>query len=295
LTIEKIASPQPNSAPPRTNTAIINTPVIVPKILGLPNRIMVPPSSTAVRPSRNNDCAIDGCPDASCTARSIPANPEHTAENTQTPKVIDDVGIPASSAAFLFADMANKALPEWGIDKFVVRQFIGSMANPVLNTSESCTTEIARKLSGYCINLNAPAVCTNEKLAKALRDEPIIKAQLSALSSCNKSIFSVSPCTQDTQAIHFKVATLKDIKEYKSKGAVGIVVGRFVNAQGQAVIGNLDARLFGADHDTILSTEGLLVVNGIEKHEATHATLVGRYANRMVLDAILAEALLEDG
>ena len=80
----------------------------------------------------------------------------------------------------------SEYVPDWPIEKLTVRQLIGSIANPLLSTSESCTTEIARRLDAYCINFNAPAVCSNAELADALKQEPIIREQLENLRKCNK-------------------------------------------------------------------------------------------------------------
>ena len=112
----------------------------------------------------------------------------------------------------------SKRLPWWPISNLTVRQLTGSMANPLLPTCESCTTEISRRLSAHCVNLNAPAVCSDAKLASRLRAEPIISEQLERLLDCNKAIYSLSPCSFDTHVVQFKVATRDDISAYVAKG-----------------------------------------------------------------------------
>ncbi len=186
-----------------------------------------------------------------------------------------------------------KLVPSWPIEGLTVSQFIGSMAEPLHATAECSCKTIARQLSGYCINLNAPAVCSSVELADALKDEPTISAQLKTLSRCNKALFSLGPCTTKTQSVSFKVATQNDIDDYTSKGAVGIINGRFIDAQGQPVIGELDRRLISANHDLLKATEGLLVVTGLDNLAATLAALRGNYVDRLVLDIDLAEAILE--
>ncbi len=101
----------------------------------------------------------------------------------------------------------------------------GSLANSLLSTSESCTTEIARRLDAHCITFNAPAVVSSAALATALRAEPIIRDQLEGIRSCNKSVFSLSPCTPDTHVVQFKIATVEEVEDYRRRGAVGIIAG----------------------------------------------------------------------
>ena len=189
----------------------------------------------------------------------------------------------------------SEYVPNWPIEQLTVRQLLGSIANPLLSTSESCTTEIARKLDAYCINFNAPAICSNAKLASALRQEPIIREQLESLRRCNKAIYSLSPCTPDTHVVQFKIATESDIEDYRRKGAVGIIAGRFIDGDGEAVLGDLDRRIIGVDHDLLRSMEGLLVVSGNIKRDATLAALRGGFVDHLVVDSRLATLLVYSG
>lgn len=183
--------------------------------------------------------------------------------------------------------------PHWPMENLTVRQLIGSMANPMLITAESCTTEIARRLSALCINMNAPAVCSNIELANALRNEPIIQEQLSALKNCNKVVFSLSPCAPDTHVVHFKVATRSDIAAYEKQGAVCNLVGRFIDKNGDPVTGELDDRLFSVELADLRKMTGFLVVSGIHKAGATAAALKGGFVSKLVLDAGLANAIID--
>ncbi|MCM2403365.1 sugar-binding transcriptional regulator [Rhizobium sp. S153] len=185
----------------------------------------------------------------------------------------------------------SEYVPHWPIEDLTVRQLLGSIANPLLSTSESCTTEIARRLDAYCINFNAPAVCSSAALATALKAEPIIREQLENLHKCNKSIFSLSPCTPDTHVVQFKIATVEEIDEYRNRGAVGIIAGRFIDEAGQAVLGDLDERIIGADHDLLRKMEGLLVVSGVFKLDAARAALRGGFVDHLVTDTKMAELL----
>lgn len=189
----------------------------------------------------------------------------------------------------------SERVPWWPVEGLVVRQLIGSLANPLLPTCESCTTEIARRLSAQCINLNAPAVCTEAGLAERLRAEPIIAEQLERLRDCNKAIYSLSPCTLDTHVVQFNLATEQDVSDYVAKGAVGIIAGRFIDRDGTPVAGELDRRMIGAELDVLREMEGMMVVCGLEKLDATRAALRGGYVSHLVLDTVLAEALLGDG
>lgn len=187
----------------------------------------------------------------------------------------------------------SERMPYWPIHNLTVRQIIGSMANPLLPTCESCSTEIARRLSATCINLNAPAVCTSSKLTTEIKSEPIIKEQLNNLTTCNKVIYSLSPCTSNTHVVQFKLATTKDIKDYTDKGAVGIIAGRFIDSNGKPVLGELDTRMLGIELTDLRNMNGLLVASGIEKADACLAALRGGFVQNLILDIKLAKLVIQ--
>ncbi|GBR68653.1 sugar-binding transcriptional regulator [Gluconobacter kanchanaburiensis] len=184
-------------------------------------------------------------------------------------------------------------VPYWPIENLTVRQLIGSMANPLLPTSERCSIEIANRVGALCINLNAPAICSSVLLADLLKAEPIVQDQLEMLKQCNKAIYTVSPATPDSHVTHFKIASQRDIENYMERGAAGIIAGRFIDAQGEPVLGEIDTRLIGADHATLRQMDGMLVVSGQHKLAATRAALRGGFAQKLVVDADLAQSLLD--
>lgn len=200
----------------------------------------------------------------------------------------DQLGVSWGQTLSIMSNM----IPFISIPGLVVRQLIGSMANPMIMTAESCTTEIARRLDAKCVNLNAPAVCSNVKLAEALRREPIISQQMERLRDCNRAVYSVSSCKPDTHLIRFKVATREELKAYEKRGAVCNLAGRFLDAGGNAVIGELDDRLFAVQLSDLRRMKGLLVVSGTHKATPAISALRGGYVECLVLDEKLAKAIL---
>lgn len=203
-------------------------------------------------------------------------------------KEYDVVGVSWGQTLALVA----QETPLWPIEGLVVRQLIGSMSNPTIMTAESCTTDIARSLGGRAVNLNAPAVVSRTELASQLREEAIIKRQLENLGSCNKSLFSISLCTPDSHVVAFNVATPGEVEEYARRGAVCNLVGRFLDIEGNQVEGPLDRRVFAAEVEEIRQMEGMMIVAGSKKVDATLAALRGGFAKWLVIDDLLAERVL---
>lgn len=185
------------------------------------------------------------------------------------------------------------AVPHWPIADLNVRQLIGSMSNPALMTAENCTTDIARALDGTCVNLNAPAVVSSSALARQLRAEPIIADQLHQLKACNKSLYSLSLCLPNSHVVQFNVATEEDVQDYAARGAVCNFVGRFLDKSGQQVVGAYDDRVMAAEVEDLRKMAGMLVIAGDVKAQAALAALRGGFVSSLVLDDVLAQAILD--
>ncbi len=190
--------------------------------------------------------------------------------------------------------LVSQLMPLRTVDNVVVRQLIGSLANPIVESAEACTLEIARKLSAQCVNFNAPAICSTATLAQALRREPIVAQQLDDIGRCTKAILSLSPCDLSTHAYKLGVSPKQAIIEYGARGAVGIMLARFMDAQGTPVLGELDDRLIGLPLDALRAIgDVILVVCGMQKVVPTLAAIRGGYVRRLVIDRPSATRLLE--
>ena len=174
-----------------------------------------------------------------------------------------------------------------------VVQLVGSMATPYGFTAEICSARLASKLGATCINLHAPAVLTDAALARRLREEPIIRAQIEALSTCDKALFAAGSCLPSSHIVSSGIATPADLERYVAAGAVGVLCGRFVDAAGQPVAGPLDERMIGIELDRLTGLAmGILVCVGADRVRAMLAVVRGGYATHLVTDTATAERML---
>lgn len=186
-----------------------------------------------------------------------------------------------------------EAMQPTQIPDLVVSQMVGSMSTPYGFTAEICSAHLARKLGASCINLHAPAVLSDDVLARRLREEPIIHNQLSALQLCNKAVFASGTCVQDSHIVGCGVATTEELDWYRAHGAVGVVCGRFIDMSGEEVDGPLKERMIAIDLDYLRRLDiGLLVSSGIDRVIPMLAALNGRYATHLATNVTTAKALL---
>lgn len=187
-------------------------------------------------------------------------------------------------------------LVEWQvIDNLTVLQLVGSMATPHGFTAEACSTRLAQRLGARCLNLHAPAVLSSVGMAQELRAEPIIHAQLEQLETVNKFLFSVGNCDPETYLVESGLATLADVEWHVAQGAVGVLCGRFITAQGQAISGPMSERMIGVPLERLVGLDmGILVASRSDKLAATQAAIQGGYVTHLVLGLSVAQALLAD-
>ncbi len=176
-----------------------------------------------------------------------------------------------------------------------VLQLMGSMATPYGFTAEACSTQLAEQLGARCYNLHAPAILSRAVLAQELREEPIIAAQLERLSSVNKFLFSVGTSAADSHIVSSGLASAADLRFYIDQGAVGVLCGRFIDAQGTPIAGPMEDRMIGVPLSQLVGLEmGLLITPGHDKIAATKAAIAGGYVTHLVTGLTVAEALVKD-
>ncbi|MDF2371434.1 MAG: sugar-binding transcriptional regulator [Rhizobiaceae bacterium] len=179
------------------------------------------------------------------------------------------------------------------IDNMTVVQMVGSMASPYVFAAESCSTNIAHKLGARVANFYAPALLSSTQAAHLLKQEPIIRSQFDLLGRINKALFAVGSCEDNSHVVESGIASLADLEDYKARGAVGVICGRFIDARGEHIVGPLDDRMIGITPDALRGLSvGMLVSNGFDKVAGMHAAMLGGYVTHLVTDAPTAQALL---
>ena len=201
----------------------------------------------------------------------------------------DRLGVAWGRTVYELAEMVEPMQ----VEDLEVLQLVGSMATPYGFTAEACSTRLAQRLGARCLSLHAPAILSRAALAAELRDEPILKAQLDRLETVNKLLFSVGTATSDSHIVLSGLATREDLDWYVQRGAVGVICGRFIDAEGHQLPGPMEDRMIGLPLPRLVGLEmGILVTPGLDKVTATLAAIRGGYVTHLVTGTTVAEALL---
>ncbi len=190
--------------------------------------------------------------------------------------------------------LANN-LTEQHLSNMYVVQVVGSQRSTSDGfSSEECVSLISLKLHAKAANLHAPAALSNKELRDALLSETIIQEQFARIRSCNKILFGVCSIKDNSLVFASGLTNVEESKYYISKGAVGVIAGRFYDADGTWIQGPLDDRLVGITLDEVRQIPTrIAVAGGTDKTAAMLGALRGNYINMLITDEQTALSILE--
>jgi len=175
-----------------------------------------------------------------------------------------------------------------------VLQVSGSMLNDSLSSPEFITSLIANRIGARFLNFHAPAVLSSKDLRDALLQEPPIKRYMERLQSCDLTVFGAGAIAEASQLGDVNLADTDIVEAYRAKGAVAILVGRLIDAQGREIHGPLTDRQIAISLEHLKTApKRLLVASGERKSDALRAVMRGGYATHVVIDHQTALRLVE--
>ncbi|GIX14678.1 MAG: transcriptional regulator [Paracoccaceae bacterium] len=184
-------------------------------------------------------------------------------------------------------------VPRHPIPDLTVVQLLGARPAARGFAAEICTTRIAERLGAHCINLHVPLLLSDRHLAERLRAEPVVAEQLAAVARCNKTVLACGTCEDDAHIVRAGLIDPARLATLRRQGAVGVICGRLIDAQGQPVPTEVEERMIGVTLPQMRGKEmALLVAAGAGRAEATRAAILGGFATHLATSATIARQLL---
>lgn len=194
-------------------------------------------------------------------------------------------------------DRIAEALPQGWADGTQIVQINGgvSLTSRSENASQTAMT-MARKSEGSITLLPTPAILERAETRALIQDDRTIAGVLDLAASANVFLFSAGPADDSSVLLESGYISPADLNRLISHGAVGDVVGRFIDADGKIVDAALDARTLGVEHEQLRSAAiSIAVVAGAAKKEIAKAVAVSGLCTVLVTDEQTALALLAGG
>lgn len=223
---------------------------------------------------------------------------------------VADAGAVAQAAAHWLVGLADKpaligvswgrtmaavarALPQgWNPGAHVVL-VNGATALRLTSPGVSAVAEsFAQSAGGSATLFPAPAILGRAETRAALEADPVIAAALDLARRAPLVILGMG-AMQDSVLAASGYVTPDAIARLESSGAVGDILGRFLDAQGKVIDPALDARTLGLRPETLGARRlAVGVVSGPAKHAIALAALRARLVNVLITDEPTAHHLL---
>ena len=176
---------------------------------------------------------------------------------------------------------------------FVVSLMGGLTRGSGINTFE-VSTQFAEAFGAECWYLAAPLYCPSEEsLAELLSHQDLADVMRRA----REVTVALLTCgdLSDTSLIATMQAVADHRDALRARGAVGDLLGAFLNAEGELVDHPLNRRVMALPPGELRDRpDSILASGGLNKVAILRAILLGRYVNRIVTDEGCARALLAD-
>lgn len=190
-------------------------------------------------------------------------------------------------------DLLARDMPTRKVSDLSIYQVIGAMRSPLMHAAEYSAIRIAAALDAACNTLHAPALLSTPEMAASLMRESIIAEQLRQFDLLSSIAFTVGGTGPAAHIAQAGLVTAEELNEFRTKGAVGVLCGRLIDAEGRIMDVALHRRMIGIAEDQIRAIPVRLgVVGGVDRLEPLLAALAGGWITHLVVDESLAIGIL---
>ncbi len=170
----------------------------------------------------------------------------------------------------------------WGLQNLQneTNKLVGSMASIL-----RCTFQL----------LLAPAIVSSEKIKDVFLNEPQISAIVQMWDDLDTAIFSVGP--EIEYSIFPSIVKHPSIvKEIKERGAVGDIVGRIIDKNGEEMDISFNRRMISIPFEKLMAIKNRVGIGGgSRKIRSVSAAIKKRIVNYLIADSETCKYILENG
>lgn len=192
-------------------------------------------------------------------------------------------------------EVAERMPDGWATGVTVVQINGGVSLNRRPGTAATLASTIAQRGRGHAVLLPSPAILERLSTKKAIESDRTVAAVLDRAAEANAYLYSAGVVDENSAHVESGYLRPDDVEELGRRGAIGDVVGRYIDANGNIVDPALDERTLGVSLDTLRSAEtAILVVAGSAKHDIARAVVTSGLCSVLITDEATARDLLEE-
>ncbi|MFA5550539.1 MAG: sugar-binding transcriptional regulator [Trueperaceae bacterium] len=188
-----------------------------------------------------------------------------------------------------------RALQPQKLTSVSVVMMLGGLSRnlPALNPND-IARRVAESVNGRMFSLFAPALVDDPKLRDLLMSDSNVKAPLDLVRASQVALIGVGTTGPNATLLETGVLSDFEMQALQAKGAVGDILARFFDADGQPVDSALNGRVVGLELEEVRRIPTtVLVAGGESKVRAILGALRGGYVTNVITDEASARRLLE--
>lgn len=190
-------------------------------------------------------------------------------------------------------DVADHLADGWASGVTVVQINGGVSINQRSGTAASTAARIAEKASGEVRLLPSPAILERLETKLSIESDRTVADVLTTAANANAYLYSAGVAGPDSALVHSGYLTQSEVGVLVARGAVGDVVGRYIDAEGMIVDPSLDDRTVGLGLEALRAAEtSIAVIAGAEKHAIARAVVGSGLCTVLVTDERTAASLI---
>lgn len=160
--------------------------------------------------------------------------------------------------------------------------------------SNTLATKVGNLLHCASYNLSAPMYVDGSKEKEMIEGIEEISKVLQMAENADIALIGIGSMQQDSSILKAGIRTEEEYKDLVKKGAVGEIVGRIYDKEGQVVDEDLRRKMIGISPQQIKNIPVRVGISyGKDKVEAIKGAIEGKMINVLVTDVTTAEKLME--
>jgi DNA-binding transcriptional regulator LsrR (DeoR family) len=154
---------------------------------------------------------------------------------------------------------------------------------------------LALTLNASCYQLATPAYASSEEEQALFLGLPIVQSVLSRAASSDLALVTVSRINEEAGLVRHGFISSEEAGQLRSAGAVGAILGLFVDDEGQPIDHPVNRRRIGMDIDALSHIPNVILVGAERGREAAlRAALRRGEAKVFITDERTATAILDE-
>jgi deoxyribonucleoside regulator len=192
-------------------------------------------------------------------------------------------------------DVSQHLADGWASGVDVVQINGGISRNRRAGTAAATAVTIAQKAGGHATLLPSPAILERVETKQAIESDRAVSAVLDQAAGADAYLFSAGAADAGSVLVDSGYLTADDVAELVRRGAVGDVVGRYIDHRGALVDLGLDERTVGLPLERLRAAAlSIAVIAGPAKNAVARAVVGSGLCTVLVTDEQTALHLIEN-